>query len=173
MRASQCKTAAGFTETFCRDRIELVFGKARVHTNVDIIQSKARKVGEIDVLVLFGDCAVIVQAKSKRLTLESRKGNDGRIRDDFKKSVQDSYDQSLTCAQKITDPGVRLVGPDGREITVPDRVSEIYILCVVADHYPSLHFQSRQFLKYTQTEVIQPPMVLDVLRWMQSPCPIT
>ena len=151
-----------FTETFCRDRLELVFGKARVHTNVDVFESKARKVGEIDVLVLFGDRAVIVQAKSKRLTLESRKGNDGRIRDDFTKSVQDSYDQGLTCAQKITDPKVKLVGPDGREIPIPDRVSEIYILCVVADHYPSLHFQSRQFLKYTQTNVIQAPMVMDV-----------
>ena len=151
-----------FTETFCRDRLELIFGKGRVHTNVDIFESKARKVSEIDVLVFFGDRAVIVQAKSKRLTLESRKGNDARIRDDFKKSVQDSYDQGLTCAQRITDPKVKLVGPDGREIPVPDHVTEIYILCVVADHYPSLHFQVRQFLKYTQTDVIQPPMVLDV-----------
>jgi len=112
--------------------------------------------------VLFGDRVVIVQAKSKRLTLESRKGNDGRIRDDFTKSVQDSYDQGLTCAQKITDPKVKLVGPDGQEISVPNRVTEIYILCVVADHYPALHFQVSQFLKYTRTNVIQPPMVLDV-----------
>jgi len=151
-----------FTETFCRNRLELVFGKARVHANVDIFESKARKVGEIDVLVIFGDRAVIVQAKSKRLTIESRKGNDGRIRDDFKKSVQDSYDQGLTCAQKLTDPEVKLIGSDGREIPLPGRVSETYILCVVADHYPSLHFQSRQFLKYTQSDVIQAPMVLDV-----------
>lgn len=151
-----------FTETFCRDRLELVFGKARVHTNVDIFESKAKKVGEIDVFVLFGDRALIVQAKSKRLTLESRKGNDGRIRDDFKKSVQESYDQGLTCAQKITDPSVRLVGPDGRETPLPNRVSEIYILCLVSDHYPSLQFQARQFLKYSQTDVIRAPMVLDV-----------
>jgi hypothetical protein len=151
-----------FTETFCRDRLELVFGKSRVYTNVDIFESKAKKIGEIDVLVLFGDRVVIVQAKSKRLTLESRKGNDGRIRDDFKKSVQDSYDQGLTCAEKITDPNVKFVGSDGREIRVPDRVSEIYVMCVVADHYPSLQFQSRQFLKYKQSDVIQSPMVLDV-----------
>jgi hypothetical protein len=151
-----------FTEAFCCDRLELVFGKSRVHTNVDIFESKAKKVGEIDVLVFFGDRAVIVQAKSKRLTMESRKGNDGRIRDDFKKSVQDSYHQGLTCAEKVTDPTVKLVGSDGLEIPVPGRLSEIYILCVVADHYPSLQFQSRQFLKYTQTDVIQAPMVLDV-----------
>ena len=151
-----------FTETFCRDRCALVFGQARVHMNVDLFESKAKKVGEIDVLVLFGDRAVIVQAKSKRLTLESRKGNDGRIRDDFKKSVQDSYDQGFACAQRITDPNVKLVGLNGWEIAVPGRLSEIYILCVVADHYPALHFQSRQFLKYRQTDVIQAPMVLDV-----------
>jgi hypothetical protein len=41
-------------------------------------------------------------------------------------------------------------------------VTEIYILCVVSDHYPSLHFQTRQFLKYEETDVIQPPLVLDV-----------
>ena len=79
-----------FTEGFCREQLELVFGKGRVHANVDIFESKATKAGEIDVLVLFGDRAIVVQAKSKRLTLESRRGNDGRIRDDFKKSVQDS-----------------------------------------------------------------------------------
>lgn len=151
-----------FTEFFCRDRLELVFGKARVHANVDIFESKSKKVGEIDVLVLFGDRAVIIQAKSKRLTLESRKGKDGRIRDDFKKSVQDSYGQGLTCAQKITNPKVKLVGPDGREIRIRHQLSEIYILCVVADHYPALHFQARQFLKYIQSEGIRPPMVLDV-----------
>jgi hypothetical protein len=150
-----------FTEAFCRDRLELVFGKERVYTNVDIFEAKAKKVAEIDVLVLFGDRAVIVQAKSKRLTLESRKGNDGQIRDDFKKSVQDSYDQGLICAQKLTDPKFTLVGPDGKKVDIP-RVKEIYILCVVSDHYPSLHFQARQFLRYERTDIIQPPLVADV-----------
>jgi len=162
-----CSTAAmqnrgRFTEAFCRKRLELVFGRDRVYANVDIFESKAKKVGEIDVLVLFGDRAIIVQAKSKRLTIEARKGNDGQIRDDFKKSVQDSYDQGLTCAQKLSDPNLTLVGPDGREITVPSRVTEIYILCVVSDHYPSLNFQARQFLTSESTDVIRPPLVLDV-----------
>jgi len=151
-----------FTEAFCRERLALVFGKERVHTNVDIYESKAKRVGEIDVLALFGDRAVIVQAKSKRLTLDARKGNDGRIREDFQKSVQDSYDQGRLCAQRLTDPKVTLVNPEGRQITVPNRVKEIYILCVVSDHYPSLQFQARQFLTYHQTDVIQPPLVLDV-----------
>jgi hypothetical protein len=151
-----------FTEAFCRERLELVFGKDRVHSNVDIFESKAKKVGEIDVLVLFGDRAIIIQAKSKRLTLEARKGNDGQLRDDFKKSVQDAYDQGLSCSQRLTDPSVTLAGRDGREIRAPHGIREIYILCVISDHYPSLNFQARQFLTFETTKVIRPPLVLNV-----------
>jgi hypothetical protein len=37
-----------FTEAFCQERLELVFGKSRVHANVDIFESRATKAGEID-----------------------------------------------------------------------------------------------------------------------------
>ncbi len=79
-----------FTEEFSRERLEHVFGASNVHVNVEIYEVKGRRLGEIDVLVLFGDRAVVVQAKSKRLTLEARKGNDNQLKDDFKKSVQES-----------------------------------------------------------------------------------
>ncbi|TWJ18924.1 nuclease-related domain-containing protein [Geobacter argillaceus] len=150
-----------FTEEFCRDRLELVFGKERVFTNVDIFESK-EKLGEIDVLVIFGNRIIVVQAKSKRLTLEARKGNDLQIKDDFKKSVQDSYEQGLTCAKSLGVSKYKLVDANSRVITVPKGLMEIYILCVVSDHYPALSFQTRQFLKYETTESIQPPLVLDI-----------
>src|SRR5207253_11321802 len=93
--AEAMKHRGQITEDFSRERLEKVFGKDRVHANVDIIESKGKKAGEIDVLVLFGNRAIVLQAKSKRLTLEARKGNDKQIRDDFKKSIQDSYSQGL------------------------------------------------------------------------------
>ncbi len=151
-----------FTEEICRERLEAVFGKARVHTNVDILQSKGSKVGEIDILVLFGDRAIVVQAKSKRLTLEARRGNDGQIRDDFKKSVQDAYDQGLLCSRKLTQPKVQLRDATSRRVTVPRHLKEIYIFCVVCDHYPALAFQVQQFLKCEGEGPIQPPLVLDI-----------
>jgi hypothetical protein len=57
-----------FTEDFSRERLERVFGKDNVHANVDIYESKGKKVGEIDVLVIFGNRAIVLQAKSKKLT---------------------------------------------------------------------------------------------------------
>jgi hypothetical protein len=57
-----------------------VFDDERVYGNVDIRETKATKTGEIDVLVVWGDRAIVVQAKSKRLMLEARKGNDQVMR---------------------------------------------------------------------------------------------
>lgn len=65
-----------FTETFCKEKLEAIFGKNRVVSNIDIIDPKKNKAGEIDVLAIFVDGAIILQAKSKRLTIEAKKGND-------------------------------------------------------------------------------------------------
>ena len=151
-----------FTEQFSQERLEHVFGKKHVYSNVDIYESKGRKVGEIDVLVVFGDRAVILQAKSKKLTLEARKGNDNQIKDDFKRSVQDSYDQGYACATLLGSPRLKFVDGTGQELKLPEKFKTIDILCVVSDNYPALSFQARQFLKLQTTEVIQPPFVMDI-----------
>lgn len=151
-----------FTESFSRQRLESVFGAENVFANVDIHESKGKRLGEIDVLVVFGDRVIVLQAKSKRLTLEARKGNDLQIKEDFKKSVQDSYDQALLCANALGDPKYSLSQSEGRPIKVPAKIEEIYILCLVADHYPALSFQARQFLRAESSERIAPPFVLDV-----------
>lgn len=156
------KHRGDFTEGFVAERIALVFGAERVYANVNIRETKATKAGEIDVLVVWGDRAIIVQAKSKRLTLDARKGNDQIIRDDFKKSVQNAYDQAVQCAQCIGDKRFTLMAEDGREVVLPYELKEIYVFCVVSDHYPALSFQARQFLRTATAPRVQPPLVMDV-----------
>ena len=152
-----------FTEEFAAERLALVFGKDRVYSNVDVFESKSnKKVGEIDVLVLFGIRWIVLQAKSKRLTIEARRGNDGQIRDDFKKSIQRSCDQGFSCAKLLGNPSYMLKDARSREVTLPMALEEVYVLCVISDHYPALSFQSRQFLKFESTKTIPPPFVLDV-----------
>lgn len=161
-RPTLSKNRGDFTEDFVAERLGLVFGKDRVHLNVDIFRTKATKVSDVDVLVVWGNRAIIVQAKSKRLTLESRKGNDQVIRSDFKKAVQVAYDQGAACAKSLIEKGCMLVAADGREVVLPDDIKEIYIFCVVSDHYPALSFQARQFLKTESIDRVQAPLVMDV-----------
>jgi hypothetical protein len=133
-----------------------------VHRNIRILESKSKTISEIDTLVLFGNRALVLQAKSKRLTLDARRGNDKQIRGDFRKSVQDSYEQAVLCATKLREPGVKLEGADSQPITIPGVLKEIYLLCVVSDHYPALSFQAREFLSYAEQGLIKAPFVLDV-----------
>lgn len=150
-----------FTESFAARRLSKVFGTANVRSNIDVFQGKS-KAGEIDVLVTFGDRAIVVQTKSKRLTLEARKGNDGQIKSDFQKAIADSYKQGLLCARHLLAGDCELRDPQGIEIKLPWKPKEVFILNVVSDHYPALSFQTRQFLKHEVSEGIKPPFIMDV-----------
>lgn len=156
------KHRGDFTENFVAERLGLVFGTEHVHQNVEIIETKSANASEIDTLVVWANRVIVVQAKSKRLTLEARKGNDKVIRDDFKKSVQAAYDQGATCAKCLLDKRYRFVTQDGREVVLPQHIKEIYLFCVVSDHYPALSFQARQFLQTESIERVQAPLVMDI-----------
>lgn len=151
-----------FAERFSGECLARVFGEKRVFVNVDLVRGKGEKIGEIDILVFFGQRAILVQAKSKRLTLAARKGNDFKIKDDFKKAVQDAYDQAHRCAVALSTGECRLIGSNGKTIHAPAGIVAVYPICIVADHYPGLSMQAGQFLRTQSSETLAPPVVTDV-----------
>lgn len=151
-----------FTENFSYERLLAVFGPARVFKNVEILRGKGTTLGEIDVLVIFGDQAIVVQAKSKKLTLEARNGNDLRLHGDFQAAVQDAVVQAFDYAAFLGDPTVILKCRDGTVVTMAAKPKAIHPVTVVADHYPSLAFQARQFVQFTATDQMAAPLVIDV-----------
>lgn len=154
-----------FVENFSLKKLVNVFGPKKVFLNLDIYdpeRPKERERGEIDVLVVFGNRAIILQAKSKRLTLAARRGNDNVIQKDFRDSIQDAYNQGFICAKLLSNEKYILVDSNSNPIKIQRKFSEIYIFCVIPDHYPALTFQSRQFLKWEQVDNIQPPFIMDI-----------
>ena len=156
------KNRGDFTEEFSAECLCLIFSQNRVFRNVFIVDRHKNRAGEIDVLVVFANRAIVLQAKSKKLTIEARKGSDQCIKNDFKKGVQDSYDQGLSCAKLLNDRNYSIRDVNGKEIKIKRNFKEIYIFCVVSDHYPALSFQARQFLKYETSENIKPPFIMDI-----------
>lgn len=74
-RAAASTNRGAFTKQFTADRLASVFGAANVHSGVTVLRG-SMTVTDIDVLVTFGDRAIVLQCESKRLTLEARRGND-------------------------------------------------------------------------------------------------
>jgi hypothetical protein len=159
--ATASRHRGAFAEQFLAERLSRVFGPQQVFRNVDVYQGRDR-VAEADVLVLYGDRAIVLQAKSKRLTIEARKGNDLQLKDDFKKAIQEAYDQAFLCSKAVLSDGYRFVLPSGNEMRFSRRPARVFPLCVVSDHYPALAAQARQFLKFEASEVILPPIITDV-----------
>ena len=50
--------------------------------------------------------ALIIQAKSKKLTIAARKGNSQQIEKDFQAAVEEAYEQALTCSELIQSEDV-------------------------------------------------------------------
>ena len=156
------RNRGAFTEAFAAERLTRVFGFDQVFQNVQICKSKGETLGEIDTLVLFGDRAIVLQAKSKKLTLRARQGNDRQLQVDFKAAVQDAVDQAIACADLLGDSSVIVRSKDGRTVPLAGPLRTIFPVSVVADNYPALAFQVRQFLQAESTERIVPPLVMDV-----------
>src|SRR5262249_15790390 len=47
-------------------------------------------------------------------------------------------------------------------IALPEPLKVVYPVCIVADHYPALSFQARQFLRAQTVDRVAPPLVTDV-----------
>ena len=160
-KAIASKHRGAFTEDFTAERLALVFGEDNVLTNIDIFNGKD-KAGEIDVLVTFGDFAIVVQAKSKKLTIEARKGNSKQLEDDFKKAIQDAYNQAYLCSQLLQEEEYIFKDESGNEVNISSNFKTIFPVCIVSDYFPALSAQARHFLRYQTTNIIKHPYVMDV-----------
>lgn len=160
-RPKSAKNRGQFTEDYAYEKLAKIFGRNNVHKNVFILNNKKETLGEIDVLVNFSDCLVIFQAKSKKLTIEARKGNDNAIQKDFQGAVQDAYDQGVSCAQLILTEN-KLTDSQFNPLVIKHDTSTIYIVPIISEHYPALSFQIHQYLKVTTADNIHPPFVMDV-----------
>lgn len=161
--ASTATTHRGdFPERFTLERLAGVFGKAAVYSNVLLPAGRKARHGEIDVLVVFGDHAIVVQNKSKRLTMASRQGDDTKLREDFKQAIQDACDQARVCAEVLLKPGCVLTDKAGQPIRLARPMRRVFPVCLVADHYPALAAQVRQFLHWPPTASVDAPLVTDL-----------
>ena len=151
-----------FTEDFCAERMRHVFGNERVHTNIQIHKSRGKISTEIDVLAHSADRVVLVQCKSKRLTLGARRGDAGAMKEDFRKGVQHACDQGHASAKLLMDPSVRRSVSRAHGISLPQSIREIFILGVLSDHYPALFLQVEHYLVSEDEPRIGAPLVIDV-----------
>lgn len=146
------KHRGAFLEATASQIFQSVFGKENVFENVLVHRGGKDEVGEIDVLVLYGEFAIVVQAKSKRVTLKARAGDLSALNKDFNDAIQTPYTQALKCIEAIKADGT-CTTKDGKRLELHG-LPRIFPMVVLSDPFPASTFLSRTMLK--QEEGIAP-----------------
>ena len=134
-----------FLEETVAQILSSVFGPQNVYENVVVARNARDRGGEIDVLVVYGEFVIVVQAKSKRITLKARAGETDALKTDFKGAIQDPYRQALECIELI-EAGAKCIAKDGKELEFRT-VSRFFPMVVLSDHFPASTMLSRTLLK--------------------------
>ncbi|WP_456294871.1 SEC-C domain-containing protein [Vibrio sp. AK197] len=161
-RKSADEHRGDFTEEFTYRKLVSIFGESNVFKNVDIFRCASEKIGEIDVIAKFGSKCLVFQAKSKSMTISSRKGQLELVKDDFTKGFQNAYDQAISCSNALMAEDVVLKDINGEEIAFGIKPTACYPVCITSESYPSLTFQCRQYLEYESTTSLKSPFIMDV-----------
>lgn len=135
------------TERIAYELLENVFGNGNVYKNIKVYRNKKEIATDIDVLAIAGNKAVIVQAKSKKLTELSKRGNTEKLKLDFKDAIQNAYDQGLVSRSAIINRSNTLVDSNGNELKLGEFIDEAYIICITTDNYPAVTHQVDIYLK--------------------------
>ena len=120
----------------------------RVYRNIVVTDiGKSRTIHEIDVLAFAGNRAVVIQAKSKRLTALSRQGDDSQIRKDFSQAVQEAFEQGLDSRRLLLAGQNIFLDSEGNSLDLPSALEDVYVVCLTLDHFPALPYATERLLK--------------------------
>lgn len=141
------KHRGDYTEDISFETLKRVFGEKNVFHGVRVKRKKGEDFTDIDVLVLLGNKVIIIQAKSKKMNLISRQGNLEQLAKDFKKAVQEAYEQGITARKHVLARDSVLEDSSGNIIEPDESLNEAYIIVTTTDNYPALELQLHAFLK--------------------------
>ena len=139
------------TEEIGHELLARVFGEEHVYRGVKVRQ-RNQDVTDIDVLAVGGNKAVIVQAKSKKLTMASRGGDPESLKGDFEDAVQDAYRQALLSKKAVLEAGSSLTVGEELPVRLLEAIDDAYIICLTGDHYPAVTTQVGAYLQKQESD---------------------
>lgn len=152
------KHRGAFLEGTAEHALRKVFGSENVFVNATFPVAQNQIGGEVDVLVCYGEFVIVVQAKSKRITLKARAGDPDALKTDFKGAIQDPYKQALASCDLIT-AGAKCVDAEGSDIALPT-TPRVFPLVVLSDAFPAATSLSHRLLH--RPEGSPAPVIWDI-----------
>lgn len=133
-----------FLETTAAHVMRRIFGEENVFLNARFPGAKGNKGEEVDVLVRYGEFILVLQAKSKRITLKARAGDPEALRRDFNGAIKDPFEQALSSCDLIK-AGTQCIDAVGKVINLP-KFPRLFPVVLLSDMFPAVTNLSRSML---------------------------
>ena len=146
-----------FLEKTTAHLLRSVFGAEHVFENVTIRRNRKEIAGEADVLVVYGEFVIVVQAKSKRITLKARSGDLDALKADFEGAIQAPYRQAYEFAEFI-QAGAECEAKDGKVLTFHGAI-RTFPAVILSDGFPAATFLSSLMLERSEQVA---PVIWDI-----------
>ena len=121
------------------------FGETNFFENFKLVSGSDKVVGEIDILIAHGEFAIVVQAKSKRMTLKARAGDKDAFKTDFEDAIRAPYGQALDCIRHIK-AGAKCINKHGNEPHLHG-LPRFFPLVVLSDFFPAITYLTSAMLE--------------------------
>jgi hypothetical protein len=141
----EARHRGAFLERNTAHILRSVFGTENVYENVMIRRSLKDLAGEVDVLVVYGEFVLVVQAKSKRVTLKARAGDSEALQIDFEGAIQAPYRQARECVELIRS-GCDCISASGQLLKFPS-LGRFFPVVILSDPFPASTLLSRNLLE--------------------------
>lgn len=128
-----------------------VFGESNTFRSVNLIKGK-NSLSDIDVLCVCGNYALVVQVKSKQLTMTARTGDNEKFAKDFKLAFQDAYDQGLVCRRALLAKDTVFIRKDDNKEIKIGNLKDAFILCVSTDNIAAISFLTAANIRRKQSD---------------------
>ena len=140
------KHIGAVAEDITYDYFKSIFGEANTYKAIKIVKGKNIST-DIDVMGIIGNTAIIAQNKSKKMTAAALNGDVDAIKSDFQKAIIDPYKQGIKVRDTLlSNEPYKLVDKTGNQLTPPENIEHVYILCVSNEPYPAVMDQMRSLL---------------------------
>jgi len=96
-------------------------------------------------MITYGEFILVIQAKSKRLTIQARSGDPAKIQSDFSSSIQAAYDQAVKFIDLVLDGAECECGRNNKRSFA--EVFRAFPLVVLSDHFPALTYLGNHLIK--------------------------
>ena len=139
LRDKYLEHASAWFEAASSACLARVFGPERVFRNLSYPDpDHPNGTAEIDLLVVYGPFVLLGEVKGTQLKLQSRRGDQSRLRKDLRRGIESAHDQSLRAEKYINEVDTATFREISGERTVRVRraeVSRFVHLNVTKNHY--------------------------------------